>query len=61
MLLGEPERTALYDADDAADMMLEPGESLIYTMQGYVLEAHLDGGGVLSCLILHASLPESLY
>lgn len=60
-LLGEPERTALYDADDAADMMLEPGESLIYTMQGYVLEAHLDGGGVLSCLILHASLPERLY
>ena len=42
-------------------MMLEPGESLIYTMQGYVLEAHLDGGGVLSCLILHASLPERLY
>ena len=42
-------------------MMLEPGESLIYTMQGFVLEAHLDEGGVLSCLVLHASLPERLY
>jgi len=60
-LLGEPERTAVYDEDDAMDMMLAPGESLIYTMREFVLEAHLDEGGVLSCLILHAELPERLY
>ena len=60
-LLGEPEKTAVYDEDDAADMLLTPGESLIYTMTGYVLEAHLDEGGVLSCLILHDALPERLY
>lgn len=59
-LLGEPERTAVYDEDDAMDMMLEPGESLIYTMQEFVLEANLGENGVLSCLILHGELPERL-
>ena len=60
-LLGEPQSTVTYDPDDAADMLLEPGESLIYALTGCVLEAHLDGDGVLSCLILHDALPERLY
>lgn len=57
-LLGEPERTMAYDEDDAADMMLKPGESLLYTCTNFVLEAHLDGDGVLSCVILRAQMPE---
>jgi len=64
-LLGEPQETLLYDEDDAFDMMLEPGESLIYTCENglkpMVLEAHLDEAGVLSCIILRDAVPESLY
>lgn len=59
-LLGEPVKTAVYDEDDAMDMMLEPGESLLYTMAEFVLEAHLGEDGVLSCVILHRTLPERL-
>lgn len=57
-LLGEPEKTLLYDEGDAADMMLEPGVSLLYTCADFVLEAHLDADDVLSCLILRAQMPE---
>ena len=60
-LLGEPERTLDYSAQDADYAMLEPGESLLYGLGGNVLEAHLDEDGVLSCLILRASFPERLY
>lgn len=60
-LLGEPDRTLSYDADDARDHMLAPGESLLYALGGRVLEAHLDGDGVLSCLILRDAFPERLY
>ena len=61
-LLGEPEATLVYDEDDAFDMMLEPGESLLYTCsQELVLEAHLDEDGVLACVILRGGMPESLY
>lgn len=57
-LLGEPEKTLSYDEDDAADMMLEMGESLLYACGEFALEAHLDENGVLSCLILRAQMPE---
>ncbi|MDO5377416.1 MAG: hypothetical protein Q4G52_03680 [Clostridia bacterium] len=57
-LLGEPEKTMVYDEDDAADMMLEPGESLLYTCSNFVLEAHLDEQQVLSCVILRTEMPE---
>ena len=60
-LLGEPEQTLAYDSQDAAYAMLSPGESLLYAFGGNVLEAHLDEGGVLSCLILRSTLPGSLY
>ena len=64
-LLGEPQETLLYDEDDAFDMMLEPGESLIYACSGAVsplfVQAHFDEAGVLSCLILRDAIPESLY
>lgn len=57
-LLGEPERTKSIDEDTAFDMMLEPGESLLYRFGEHVLQAHVDGNGVLSCLILRDSMPE---
>lgn len=60
-LLGEPEKTVLYDGDDALDMMLDPGESLFYTCENFVLEAHMDEDGVLACLILRDAMPEMLY
>ena len=60
-LLGEPQQTRMYDEDDAFDMMLDTGESLCYELGGRVLEAHLDEGGVLSCLILREAMPETLY
>ena len=41
--------------------LLVPGESLLYACEGYVLEAHLDADGVLSCLILRDAMPEPLY
>ncbi len=59
-LLGEPEKTIAYDEDDAADMLLEPGESLLYTCTNYVLQAHVDGSGVLSCLMLRDAMPEEM-
>lgn len=57
-LLGEPEQTRTYDEQTAANMLLEPGESLLYTCGGYVLQAHVDAGGVLSCLMLRDAMPE---
>lgn len=60
-LLGEPSAFRNYDSGDAADAMLEPGESLFYEVGDVVLEAHLDALGVLSCMILHDTMPEGLY
>ena len=60
-LLGEPGQTRQLDEDAAQDAMLEPGESLYYALGGRVLELHLDGDGVLSCVILRAAMPEGLY
>lgn len=60
-LLGEPERTIAYDEDAALDAMLEPGESLFYGMQDHVLQLHIGGDGVLSCVILRSAMPEGLY
>lgn len=60
-LLGEPSAFRNYDSGDAADAMLEPGESLFYKVGDVVLEAHLDALGVLSCMILHDTMPEGLY
>lgn len=60
-LLGEPSAFMTYDGGDAADAMLEPGESLFYEAGEVVLEAHFDAQGVLSCLILRDAMPEGLY
>lgn len=60
-LLGEPEETLDYGAQDAAYAMLAPGESLLYSFGENALEAHLDEDGVLSCLILRAAFPQRLY
>lgn len=60
-LLGEPSAFKTYDGGDAADAMLEPGESLFYEAGDIVLEAHFDALDVLSCLILHDAMPEGLY
>ena len=63
-LLGEPEQVIAYDEDEALDRLLEPGESLLYTLKGAaqaVLQAHVDEDGVLSCLILRSAMPESLF
>lgn len=60
-LLGEPQQTLTYDERAARDSMLDPGESLLYELGGRGLEAHLNGDGVLSCLILRAAFPERLY
>ena len=64
-LLGEPDDTLLYGEDAAYDMLLEPGESLVYACDNgqypMVLEAHLDESGVLSCIILRDAMPETLY
>ena len=59
--LGEPKETRRYDADDAADRMLEAGESLFFELSGHILQAHADENGVLSCLILRGAMPEDLY
>ncbi|MBR2941866.1 MAG: hypothetical protein IKB82_00555 [Clostridia bacterium] len=65
LLLGEPDDVHVYSEDEAFDMMLEPGESLVYALgkgaRPMVLQAHLDGDGVLSCIILRDAMPESLY
>lgn len=60
-LLGEPDQEVAYDEDEAFDALLVPGQSLMYTLAGHVLEVHLDEEGVLACLILHEAMPESLY
>ena len=60
-LLGEPRETRAYDADDAADSMLEAGESLFFELSGHILQAHVDENSVLSCLILRDAMPEELY
>lgn len=60
-LLGEPDETHVYGEDEAFDVMLDPGESLLYRCDRAVLQAHLDEDGVLSCLILRDAMPESLY
>ncbi len=59
--LGEPKETRSYDADSAADRMLEAGESLFFELSGRILQAHVNENGVLSCLILRDSMPEDLY
>lgn len=58
-LLGEPDATQTYDAGDADDMLLTPGESLLYQLEQAVLEAHLDESGILDCLILRTDMPEN--
>ena len=60
-LLGEPDMTRSLDEDAALDALLEPGESLYYALGGHVLQLHLDGEGVLACVILRAAMPEGLY
>lgn len=59
-LLGEPDKTLIYDEDDAFDMMLTAGESLCYQGSRFVLEVHLDEAGVVSCLILRETMPEEM-
>lgn len=56
-LLGEPDAVLAYSEDAAYDALLTPGESLVYTCKAYVLEAHMDEGGVLNCLILRDAMP----
>lgn len=58
---GEPKETRSYDADSAADRMLEAGESLFFELSGRILQAHVNENGVLSCLILRDAMPEDLY
>lgn len=60
-LMGEPDETVVYGEDAAYDALLTPGESLVYRCSWGVLEAHMDEGGVLSCLILRDAMPETLY
>ena len=60
-LLGEPLETRGYDEDEAADRMLEAGESLFFALSGRILQAHVDENSVLQCLILRDAIPEALY
>ncbi len=60
-LLGEPLETRAYDTDEAADRMLEAGESLFFALSGRILQAHVDENSVLQCLILRDAIPEALY
>ena len=60
-LLGEPAKETVFDEERAFDAMLEQGRSLYYEIERYVLQLHFDESGVLSCLILRDSIPESLY
>lgn len=60
-IFGEPVKTLVLDEAAAQDAMLEPGESLFFEEMDRVLQAHFDEEGLLSCLILRASMPESLY
>ena len=59
-IFGEPVKTIVYDEEAAQDALLEPGESLFFDDTG-ILQAHFDEDGVLSCVILRDSIPESLY
>lgn len=61
LLLGEPEQTRSYSREDAADMLLCPGESLLYGLGGQVLQLHFDETGVLGMIILRNAMPETLY
>lgn len=60
-LLGEPVMEQAFDEGAAEDALLEPGRSLYYAVSGNVLQLHLDGDGVLACVILRDAMPESLY
>ena len=51
-LLGEPDRTVVYDAGGARDAMIVPGESLIYAGESGTLYAHVDEEGVLAMLAI---------
>ncbi len=57
-LLGEPEQLRTYDAEAAADMLLVPGESLLYSLGGQVLQLHFDESDVLSTVFIRVSMPE---
>lgn len=58
-LLGEPEQTRSYNANQADGMMMMPGESLLYSLGGHVLQLHFDEDGVLSTVFIRESMPES--
>ena len=64
-LMGEPDSTVYYGEDAAYDMLLDPGESLVYSVgsgeKPMVMEAHLNEAGVLACIILRDAMPETLY
>lgn len=60
-IFGEPDMTLTLDEEAAEDAMLEPGESLFFEDMGSVLQAHFDESGVLSCMILRAAMPETLF
>ena len=60
-LLGEPVAEKTYDEGHASDMLLEPGESLFFSIEGRLLQAHFDETGVLACLILRDGETEGLY
>jgi len=59
-LLGEPEQKLSFDAGDAADMLLVPGESLLYSLGGHVLQLHFDIDGVLDTVLLRLQMPEPM-
>lgn len=58
-LLGEPEQTRGYNANQADGMMLEPGESLLYGLGGRVLQLHFNEDDVLSTVFIRESMPQS--
>ena len=60
-LLGDPVAEKAYDEEHASDMLLEPGESLFFSIGGRLLQAHFDEEGVLACLILREGDAEGLY
>lgn len=53
-LLGEPRETLSYDEEQAVDMLLTSGESLLYTFGDNELEIHADEQGIVSCVIVRA-------
>ena len=57
-LLGEPEQTRTYDADDAADRLLVAGKSLLYSLGGHVLELHFDEDDALYLVSLRMQFPD---